>query len=230
MLAAEHVGGHVGNDYPAGGQLVPVRDKVCQAQVIGNVLVPVVRLGDQQVGAVGGVGYSTGPGGVASVGDRLLRHLQAQEQGRSSTGVVGRPGADRYSAHRAGGSRSQFGDLDAEPAAGGRGAGEQELHGLTEAAGGSRRAGDGKRLDATGELPVEDEEGQAAEVVAVQVGDEHGTDLAGVESQALEGAERRGAAVQQHRGSSGAAQVDAGLVPAAAAEGVAAAGEGHGEG
>ncbi len=98
-----------------------------------------------------------------------------------------------------------------------------------QAAGGSRRPGDGKRPGATGELPVENEEGQAAEVVAVQMGDEHGGDLAGIQAQALEGGKRRGTAVQQYRGSTGAPQVDAGLITAAAAEGVPAASEGDGD-
>jgi hypothetical protein len=62
-----------------------------------------------------------------------------------------------------------------------------------------RRAGHGERFGPAGELPVEDKEGQAPEVVTVQVRNEHGGDLPGVEAEAFEGAERGGAAVQQHR-------------------------------
>ena len=109
--------------------------------------------------------------------------------------------------------------------------GEHAFHGVGQAAGDARRPGDDERSGAAGELAVEDKEGQAAEVVAVEVGDEHGGDLAGVESEALEGAERGGAAVKEHRaGPAGASQVDTGLVAATAAEGVAAASEGDGEG
>ena len=68
-------------------------------------------------------------------------------------------------------------------------------------------------------------------MVAVEVGDEHGGDLAGVEPEAFEGAERGGAAVKEHRaGPAGASQVNTGLVTATAAEGITAAGEGDGEG
>ena len=68
-------------------------------------------------------------------------------------------------------------------------------------------------------------------MVAVEVGDKHGGDLAGVESEAFEGAERGGTAVEEHRaGAAGASQVDTGLETATAAEGIAAAGEGDGEG
>ena len=45
---------------------------------------------------------------------------------------------------------------------------------------GSRRPGDGQRAAAAGELTVKDQERQPAKVVAVQVGDEHGGDLAGI--------------------------------------------------
>jgi hypothetical protein len=41
VLAAEHAGGHVGDDGPAGCELIPMSVKVGQAQVIGNVLVVV---------------------------------------------------------------------------------------------------------------------------------------------------------------------------------------------
>jgi len=45
---------------------------------------------------------------------------------------------------------------------------------------GARRPGDGERPGAAGELPVGDQEGQPAEMVAVQVRDEHRGDLAGL--------------------------------------------------
>ena len=57
--------------------------------------------------------------------------------------------------------------------------GEQALHGLGQTESGARRANHDQRAGSTGELAVQDEEGQSAKVVAVQVGDEHGGDLAG---------------------------------------------------
>ena len=101
---------------------------------------------------------------------------------------------------------------------------EHAFHGVGQAAGDARRPGDGERFGAAGELAVEDEEGQAPEVVAVEVGDEYGRDLAGVESEAFKGAERGGTAVKEHRaGPARASQVDTGLATATAAEGIAAA-------
>jgi hypothetical protein len=77
MLAGEHVGGHVGDDDAAGGKPVPAGDKVSQAQVIGNVLVPAIRLGDEQVSTCGRVDAvaarrcSPGRSRVLRVVDRL---------------------------------------------------------------------------------------------------------------------------------------------------------------
>jgi hypothetical protein len=98
-----------------------------------------------------------------------------------------------------------------------------------EAVGGAWRAGDGQRAGAPAELAVEDQERQPAEVVAVQVGDEHGADLAGVEAAGPERAERCRPAVEQDGCLARRAQVDAGLVTPAAAEGIAGAGERHGD-
>ena len=79
----------------AGCELIPVSMKVGQAQVIGNVLVVVVRFGDEQVGAGGCVGHSAGPGGVAGIRNHLPRHVQAQQQGRGAAGLVRRPSLGR---------------------------------------------------------------------------------------------------------------------------------------
>jgi hypothetical protein len=84
------------------------------------------------------------------------------------------------------------------------------------------------RAGAPGELAVKDQERQSAEMVAMEVGDEHGADLTRIQSEGLERAERCRAAVQQNRRVAGPAQVDARLVAAAAAESVTRAGEGHG--
>jgi hypothetical protein len=54
-LSAEHVGRQVGDDDPPGGEPVPVGVKVGQPQVVRDVLVPVIRLGDEQVGIRGGI-------------------------------------------------------------------------------------------------------------------------------------------------------------------------------
>src|SRR5580692_5288046 len=231
VLVAEHVGGHVGDDDAPGGEPVPVGVEVGVAEVVGDVLVPVVGLCDEQVRTRGDLDERFGPGGVAGIGQRLARQVQAEQEGRGAAGVLTCPGADRHPGHGAGGPRVQFDRVDVETTQNRGGAGEHALHRVGEAAGDARRPGDGERCGAAGELAVEDKEGQPSEVVAVQVGDEHAGDLARVQSQAPEGAERGGPAVQEHRGvAARALQVDAGLETATAAEGVAAAGEGHGDG
>src|SRR5438105_12593431 len=56
MEVVEHVGGHVGDDDALGGEVVSVGGQVGVAKVMGDVLVRVVRLGDEQVRACGGIG------------------------------------------------------------------------------------------------------------------------------------------------------------------------------
>jgi hypothetical protein len=76
-----------------------------------------------------------------------------------------------------------------------------------------------QRSGAVGELAVQDQEREAAEVVAVQVRHQHQPNLVGILALLLEGDQRGGAAVQQDitavvaRG----VQQDAGLEAAAAA-------------
>jgi hypothetical protein len=42
VLVVEDVGGHVGDDDAPGGELAPVGVQVGQAEVVGDVLVPVI--------------------------------------------------------------------------------------------------------------------------------------------------------------------------------------------
>ena len=64
-------------------------------------------------------------------------------------------------------------------------------------------------------------------MIAVQMGDEHGGDLAWVKPGPLQCAEGGGTAVQQNRAAAAWAKVDARLKAAATAESVTAAGEGN---
>src|SRR4029077_2144420 len=78
-------------------------------------------------------------------------------------------------------------------------------------------------------LGVEDQERQAAEVIAVKVAQEYNPHLSRVHAVALHADQRRGAAVDEH-GRLGAREVQAGLQPATSAEGVARAHEAEGDG
>ena len=65
----EHVRGHVGEDDAPRAEAVPMGHEVGVPQVVRHPFVPVVRLGDEQVG-IGGRGHDgVGPRGVAGVGD-----------------------------------------------------------------------------------------------------------------------------------------------------------------
>jgi glutamate dehydrogenase/leucine dehydrogenase len=81
---------------------------------------------------------------------------------------------------------------------------------------------------AVAELAVQDQERQAAEVVAVQVRHQHQPDPVGILPLLLQGDQGGGAAVQQDVAVlAGGVQQDAGLEAAAAAEGVTGADEPH---
>jgi hypothetical protein len=78
-----------------------------------------------------------------------------------------------------------------------------------------------------GELAVQHQERHAAEVVAMQVRQQHQPDLVGIVVLLLQGDQGGGAAVQQHIVTvvAGGVQQDAGLEAAAVAEGVTGADE-----
>jgi hypothetical protein len=123
----------------------------------------------------------------------------------------------------------EFVEVHREPAPHPGGAGKQHLHRRLHALADPGWAGDVRGSGAVGELAVQDQEREAAEVVAVQVRHQHQPNLVGILALLLEGDQRGGAAVQQDitavvaRG----VQQDAGLEAAAAAEGVTGANEPH---
>jgi hypothetical protein len=140
--------------------------------------------------------------------------------------VVDLPSSDSYSGHCRGGAGFDLDGTDVEAAGSGGGAREQALHGVGQPPSDARGPGDGQWGSAPGELAVKDEERQAAEVIAVEMGDEYRSYLAGVEPEVLEGAERGSAAVQEDWGEAVAGlKMDACLVSAAAAEGITATSE-----
>ena len=99
------------------------------------------------------------------------------------------PAGDRDAGHGGGGAGGKFHHVEAEAAIGSGRAGEHDLHGLVQSRGGAGWPGDGERAGAPGELAVKGQERQSPEVVAVEVGNEHGADLARVEAECLERAQ-----------------------------------------
>ena len=79
-------------------------------------------------------------------------------------------------------------------------AGEEHLHRRPDALAGADRADDGQRLVAVAvELGVEEEERQAAEMVAVEVRQHHRVDAVGVDPEPLQRDERGGAEIEHDR-------------------------------
>ncbi len=121
-------------------------------------------------------------------------------------------------------------ELEREPAACRGRAGEHHLHRRPHAFPGARRPGHDQRPGAfADQLAVQDQERQPAEVIAVQVAQQHRVDGVGRDPVAAHADERGGAAVDEKAGAAAFDQ-HAGLQAPAAAEGVAAAekGETHG--
>ena len=87
VRAAEHIRGHVSHDHSPRGDLVPVGDEVSKAQVVRDVLVPLVGLGDGQL-SVRGLCDRNGLGSVAGVGDDPSRQAEAEDKRRRTASVM----------------------------------------------------------------------------------------------------------------------------------------------
>ncbi len=122
-----------------------------------------------------------------------------------------------------------FDDVDAEAALHAARPGKQSLHRLLEAGTGAGQPDDGEVVSTAVELPVEHQERQATEVVAVQVADQHRLDLIGVDLLLAQRGQIGGPTVQQQagRGRLVRGQGDAGLEPPPGAERIASAHRRH---
>src|SRR5207244_8123147 len=98
--------------------------------------------------------------------------------------------------------------------------GKYHLHGLAHARPDTRRPRHDQRPGPALELAIEDQERHAAEVVTVQVGQDHRVDRLRLDAEAPHRDQRRGAAIEKHLARA-RLEVDAGLEAAAAAERVA---------
>ena len=197
-----------------------MREQRPYVEVEFDALVDEERLDEEQIGRPRRLHERLGPLGVSRVGDHFAVARQAQREGRRAARVH-----DREGRH---GERPE--DLwrpvapldEARPKSAldrGR-AGEQHLHRRADSRLHARRAGHGERPCPTLELSVEDQEGHAAEVIAVQVREDHGVDRLRVHAEAPHRDERGGAAVDEHL-SAGGLDVDARLEPSATAERIA---------
>ena len=136
-----------------------------------------VSLAEDQVGAVGSVEKSVGQLGVARVGDRRSEAVDSDGVGGGAGGVADLVRGDREVAPTGGPVVCVPDDVDIEALPDRGRAGQERFHGLGQPQLGAWRADDGEVVGAVAELAVEDEEGQAPGVIAVQVGDDDGPDL-----------------------------------------------------
>ena len=181
-------------------------------------------LGDEEVGTPGGVEERVGPLGVAGVGHDLAVTRDPERERRRAAGVHDLVRGDRA---RAKVPRRPLDPLDEariEPPRDARGPREEHLqrvvHARLDAGRPRHREGPGAPL----ELAVEDQERDAREVVAVQVGEEHGVHALRVHAETPHRDQRGRAAVHEEAPARGL-DVDARLEPPAAAERVAGAEE-----
>jgi hypothetical protein len=120
----------------------------------------------------------------------------------------------------------EFADLQREFARRLGRAGEHGLHDHHQPLLEARRASHGERCGAAAhELGVEQEEGQAGEMVAMQVAHQHGRNRVGFDLPFADRHHRGSAAVDQHVAVLPTFEMEAGIEAAAAAEGVAGAKE-----
>ena len=91
-----------------------------------------------------------------------------------------------------------FCHADLEAAPDGTGAGKHRLHGLFEPGTGTGRTDDGEVTGAAAELPIEHEKRDTAEMIAVQVTDQHRVDLVRVELLLAHRGQAGRTAVEQH--------------------------------
>ncbi len=145
-----------------------------------------VTLAKKQVDVVGGLDQHVGPLGVPGVGHRGMRRVDAQCVRRGARSVRHLVGSNAQLAQfgRAQFERATagvFDDMDSEAPLHATRPGKQDLHGLLEPDTGAGWAKDGEVVGTAAKLPIEHQERQAAELVAVQVSDQHRLDLVGVD-------------------------------------------------
>jgi hypothetical protein len=120
----------------------------------------------------------------------------------------------------------QLGEPDVESPPDGRRARKEHLHRLAHAGLDAGRSHHDERARAPRELAVEDQERDAAEVIAVQVGEDHRVDRRGIDAEAAHRNQGRRAAVDEGLGRA-RLEMDARLEAPAAAERVARAEEAY---
>ena len=213
----------MGYDQPLAPQFGPVGHQRPVAEVVLHRLFEEIAFADEEVRAIGDRPEGIGPFGIPGIGDDLPRASDPVGVGGGAAAVDHPDGKDGQIPQ--GGDRTfgQFHIIDGEfPLDRGR-SGIEDLHCLADALFQARGAGDEERgFTAADELGVDDEKGDAAEMVPVEMGDQDAIDCCGADPRVFHRDQRRGAAVDEEADSTGI-DMDARLEPAPAPEVVSAA-------
>src|SRR2546425_9338408 len=178
--------------------------------------------GIQKTGAVAHRQQALGPFRVARVGEHLVAANEAKGEGRRAAEVLDGVRCHRHPVDLDRLAGDDLANLGVELPLDLRGAGEEDFHRLDEALAKARRADERERRRPPAvELRVQNEEGEAAEMIAVEMRDEDGADAVGIDAEPPHRDHARGAALDQER-AGGRLDEKAGVEPSAAAEGVAA--------
>src|SRR5437773_2216762 len=218
----EHLGAHVGQDHAPGADPSQARLERRVVEVILDLPLVEQGLGDQQIGAAADRQQTFRPLRVAGVGEHLVVAGEAIGEGRRAAEVLHRVRGDGHPVDRHGLVRRNLADLGDELSLDLRRAREEHLHGLGEALAEPGRADQRQRRRPPAvELPVQDHERKAAEMIAVQMRDEDGADAIGIDVEPSHRDHARGAALDEER-ARGRLHEEAGVESSAAPEGVAA--------
>src|SRR5262245_42183202 len=223
VAMSEHLRAEVRQDDPARTDGVEVTGQGRVVQVIADAALERVSLAYEEIDASRGIHQALAPLGVPRVDDRAPCPLDAQGIGRRAALVLDWEPGDREGAERGGGARLELDEIGLESTRHPGRAREQHLHRCRQPLPSARRAGDGEERLAPRELAVEDEEGEPAEVVAVQMREEDAADGDGIDAGRLERDERCRAAVDEDAAVLRPLEAEAGLEEAAGAEGVGGA-------
>lgn len=209
----EHVRPHVGQDQALGPNLAQVSLETGQVEVIFHLPVEEVGLANEKVRSPPCLNKRVRPLGVARVADDAVVRLNSQREGWRTACVIHNVGRNRQAGQVMAPSGLKLDDPELELLGCLRRAGEEDLHCCSQTLAhprwSSNRERDGSLRE---ELRIQDEEGQTAEVVTMEVAHENRLDAVGHDARPLHRDERRGPAVDDEASRDSLDQ-DAGIEP-----------------
>ena len=225
LQAAQEVLPQVRDDQPPAPKFGPVGHQCPVAEVVLHLFIEEIAFADEKIRAVGNAPEGIGPLAVPGVGEDPPRTAYPVRVGGGAARVDSPDGENGQIPERRDVAFGQFGVLDGEFPIDSDRSGIEDLHRFLDALPQARGAGDAERgFPTADELGVEDEKGYAAEMVAVEVGDQDAIDRGGADPCAFHRNQRRGAAVEQQASLAGV-DVDTRLEAPSASEVVTASEE-----